>query len=372
MDTRIMVSVILLAAVVALAYVTYGAITFGEWEDGDKSLKEDERDKADKTFFLITGLVLSVLAVISALFARGKVRVLLLLLLGFLLVENVSLVERLDVMWLSREGLSERSDVGAAEDPLGGVVPATREPESMKVFGIAVIALGFLFGGLYSAAFRSGGRASKIATGAPALMLLATVLFFLYIAVIVGSVAPEKPSEEPPEKAMGPTAIITMVYGLILLSSWIATIVLSIIHTFRASQGRGVARAGKILMQCMALTYPIFIFIQIEVASAEFGLSSTIFDVKMKVQILSGILITLGSAGIVAMAVADLIQKVGGGGSAIETLASRTSLPEYVRENLRLCEQQLAAGRINAERFLADLRALLAVNSHTPGPSGPA
>ena len=122
----------------------------------------------------------------------------------------------------------------------------------------------------------------------------------------------------------------------------------------------------------MALTYPIFIFIQIEIASIEFGLSSTIFDAKMKFQFLAGIFITLGSTGIVAMAVADLIQKIGGGGSAIETLASKTSLPEYVRENLRLCEQQLAAGRISAERFLADLRTLLAVDSHTPGPSGPA
>jgi len=294
MDTRTKVSVVLLATMVAAGYVWLGVV---------KEIFDDGGDKTGKIIWIALGVSLSTLALILVLTTRGKLCLFLLFVIGFFLAGNCYLPEKVFIaFWLQQPGIP---DTGILH-----VLSTSYGLYSLLLADGAVMAITLVFGGIHSAAFDRKAGVSRIALPLPVAMIIGKALLLVIITAIMGmSWSNFLPDLSDSHNQLNPEAILSLCYRLLIIMTVIAVLVLTLLYYFKSSNDARTARFAKVLIQSIAISFPVYLFVVSRIQSGQPGSG---YSVKSEMAGYATTMIVLGTIGILSMAVSSLIRQFRG------------------------------------------------------------
>ena len=297
MDMRTKVSVVLLAIMVAAGYVWLGVV---------KGIFDDGGDKTVRIIWLVLGATLSILTLVLVLTTTGKLCPFLFFVLGFFLVGNCYLPEKVIVAhWLQEPEVQKMSDLG-----MTNVLSMSFGRHGLLLMDGAVIAIALVFGGMHAAAFDRRAGVSRVALPLPVAMIISKVVLFVVIVAILGvSWDNYLTSLSDSHGQLNPETMLNLCYGLLIIMMVIAVLVLALLHYFRNSNDARTARFAKVLIQSIAISIPVYLFVISRIQSGQPGSG---YSVKSEMAGYAMTMIVLGTIGILSMAVSDLIRQFNG------------------------------------------------------------
>ena len=294
MDMNMKVIIVLLAIAIAVAHGLVGApLVQSGGEDGEIFSKP--------VIWLGIAYIL-VLAVLAAVFkARGKLRPVLLILIGFLLVQNLQLG---NILFLSGHKMG---GWGGTWQDTTLLMPLARNPLlGITLVNTGMLAVIFLFGGLHAASRGFGGRLSRFAVGVPAIIGLGAFVNILFFILLSGDVYPFSVFREigrQPE-GMRTALFLHITYSLATGVWWLAILVIALVYSLRQSISRALPRAGKIMLLVLLVSYPVFVVVLLGLKPPD--------ETGWLGRILAQIFILLGGTGIAALGISNLIRQFRG------------------------------------------------------------
>ena len=152
---------------------------------------------------------------------------------------------------------------------------------------------------------------SRIALPLPVAMIISKVVLCIVIFAILGvSWSDFLAGLSDSHGQLNPEAMLNLCYGLLITIMVIAVLVLALLHYFRNSNDARTARFAKVLMQSIAISIPVYLFVTSRIQSDRPGSG---YSVKSEMAGYATTIIVLGTIGILSMAVSSLMRQFRGG-----------------------------------------------------------
>ncbi|MFH1550774.1 MAG: hypothetical protein ABIH04_09460 [Planctomycetota bacterium] len=296
MDTRTKVSVVLLATMVAAGYVWLGIV---------KGIFDDGGDKTVRIIWFVLGATLSISTLVLVLVTTGKLCPFLLFMLGFFLVGNCYLPEKVIVThWLQEPEIQKMSDLGMPH-----VLSMSFGRYGLLLTDGAVMAIALVFGGTHAAAFGRRAGVSRIAL-LPVAMIISKVVLLVVIFSILGmSWSNFLAGLSDSHGQLNPEAMLNLWYCILIIIMVITVLVLALLYYFKNSNDARTAKFAKALIQSIAISFPVYLFVVSRIQSGQPGSG---YSVKSEMAGYATTMIVLGTIGILSMAVSSLIRQFRG------------------------------------------------------------